>query len=340
MVGLLVCLTGLCMAQHPKKAVKAYETAYQAFLGRDYQKALQQLQKALDKDPDYAEAWLLQGEVGMETHDYDLAMEGYEQSLRVDSLLFPPAALNLARLYDNRMRYAEEIALLEWFQRVASGNKANDEKAANMLINAKFRDEAVKHPVDFNPVNLGDLINSSNDEYVNALDITGKELLFTKKLSDIFGGFPEEGLFLSKAADGQWFSPTRYFFYGEEFEFHVGAAFISYQGDELFFTICGMGRHDQSCDLFRATRHGLEDKWSVPQSLGETVNHAAWDSQPCLSLDGKELFFASRRNGNADLYHCYRDDEGRWSEPESLGPVINTKGKEMAPFIVWLGDLT
>ena len=67
--------------------------------------------------------------------------------------------------------------------------------------------------------------------------------------------------------------------------------------------------------------------------MGESVNDPAWDSQPCLSLDGKELFFASRRNGNANLYHCYRDDDGRWSEPENLGSVINTKGAEMAPFI-------
>ena len=323
----------LGFSQHPKKAVKAYEAAQDAFVKRDYEKALSQVEKAVKLDSDYAEAWLLQGEIGMESRDYGLAMEGYERSLKADSMLFPPAALTLAGLYDKKMRYSDEIKLVEWFQKTAPGNKANDEKAARMLVNARFRDDAVKHPVDFAPANLGDLVNSSNDEYVNALDITGTELLFTKKSADVFGTFPEEGLFMSKAAEGQWFSPTRYFFYGEEFDFQVGAAFVSYQGDELFFTICGMDRHNQSCDLYRATRHKSEDKWSVPQSLGETVNHAAWDSQPCLSLDGKELFFASRRNGNADLYHCYRDEDGHWSEPENLGPVINTKGTEMAPFI-------
>ena len=89
-------LVVLGFSQHPKKAVKAYEAAQKAFVERNYDKALQQVQKAIVLDADYAEAWLLQGEMGMETRDYDLAMEGYEQSLKADSLLFPPAALTRA----------------------------------------------------------------------------------------------------------------------------------------------------------------------------------------------------------------------------------------------------
>lgn len=318
--------------QPSKKAVKSYKSAYQAFIGRDYEKALQLLHKALEKDPNYAEAWLLQGEIGMETRDYDLAIEGYERSLQADPMLFPPAALALAGLYDKNMRYVDEIKLLEWFQRAAAGNKANDEKAANMLINAKFRDEAVKHPVDFNPINLGDGVNTSNDEYVNALELTGSELLFTRRYAIEGASVQQEGLFLSRSADGQRFPATPMRVH-PEIDDHVGAAFLSSKGDELFFTVCGIDRHHQGCDLYSAIRKNDHAPWMEIQSLGEPVNDPAWDSQPCLSLDGNELFFASRRNGNADLYHCFRDENGRWSEPENLGPVINTKGTEMAPFI-------
>ena len=334
-LGLVIVLLSMAImgfSQHPKKAVKAYDAAQKAFVERDYHGALKQLQKALEKDPDYAEAWLLQGEIGMETRDYDMAMEGYEQSLRADSLLFPPAALTLAGLYDKKMRYTEEIKMLEWFQKTAPGNKANDEKAANMLINTKFRDEAVKHPVEFNPVNLGEGINTLNDEYVNALELSGSELLLTRRYAVEGAAYQQEGLFVAHAAEGQWFAAAKLCVH-PDMDDRMGAAFLSYKGDELYFTVCGMERHNSGCDLYRATRHKSEDKWSVPQSLGETVNHAAWDSQPCLSLDGKELFFASRRNGNADLYHCFRDENGHWSEPENLGSVINTKGTEMAPFI-------
>ena len=319
-------------SQHPKKAVKAYEVAQKAFVERDYDKALQQVQKVTALDANFAEAWLLQGEIGMETRDFDLAMQGYEQSLRVDSLLFPPAALTLAGLYDRKMRYAEEINMLEWFQRTAPGNKANDEKAERMLINAKFRDEAVKHPVEFSPVSLGNDVNTISDEYVNALVLTGSELLFTRRYAVEGVAYQQEGLFMSHAADGQWFPATRLHVH-PEVDDQMGAAFLSYKGDELYFTVCGLDRHHQGCDLYKVDRDLQQSVWHDIRPLGEIVNDPAWDSQPCLSLDGKELFFASRRNGNADLYHCYRDENGNWSEPENLGPVINSKGTEMAPFI-------
>ena len=318
--------------QHPKKAVKAYEAAQKAFVERDYGKALQQVQKANAIDVDYAEAWLLQGEIGMETRDNDLALEGYEQSLRADSLLFPPAALTLAGLYDKKMRYADEIKMLEWFQKTAPGNKANDEKAARMLANAHFRDEAMKHPVEFSPMSLGGEVNTFSDEYVNALVLTGSELLFTRRYAVEGAAYQQEGLFMSHIADGQWYPATQLRVH-PEVDDQMGAAFLSYKGDELYFTVCGMDRHHQGCDLYVVSRDALRSAWRNMRPLGETVNDPAWDSQPCLSLDGNELFFASRRNGNADLYHCFRDENGNWSEPENLGPVVNTKGTEMAPFI-------
>lgn len=323
----------LGFSQHPRKAVKAYETAQKAFVERDYEKALQQLHKALDKDFDYAEAWLLQGEIGMETRDFDLAMEGYEQSLKADSLLFPPAALTLAGLYDKKMRYADEIKMLKWFRKTAPGNKINDEKAERMLANAKFREEAVANPVEFNPISLGENVNTMNDEYVNALVLTGTELLITRRYAVEGAAYQQEGLFVAHAADGRWYQAVQLHVY-PDIDDKMGAAFLSYKGDELYFTVCGMDRHNQGCDLYTAVRDNDNvPLWHDIQPLGANVNDPAWDSQPCLSLDGNELFFASRRNGNADLYHCFRDEEGRWSEPENLGPVINTKGIEMAPFI-------
>lgn len=332
LIVLLIGISGLCFSQHPRKARKAYEKAQTAFAQRDYGKALDNVQKAVKIAPDFAEAWLLQGEIGMETHDFALAVEGYEQSLKADSMLFPPCALTLARLYDQEMRYGEAIPLLEWFQKTAPGNQANDEKAATMLANARFRENAVTHPVDFSPVSLGTEINTASDEYVNALELTGTELLFTRRFAVEGAAIQQEGLFVAHAAEGQWFPATQLQVH-PDMDNQMGAAFLSYKGDELFFTVCGMDRHNQGCDLYRAVKETANDTWSIPQKLGETVNDPAWDSQPCLSLDGRELFFASRRGGNADLYHCYRNDDGSWSEPQSLDPVINTKGSEMAPFI-------
>jgi len=180
----VILLMVLCMgltpafSQRPKKAVKAYENAESAFLNRDYKKAYQQVVKAIVEDPNYAEAWLLEGEIGMETQDYDMAILGYEKALACDSMLFPPAAITLARLYDRKNAYKKEKAVLDWYQKAAKGNAANDAVVAEMLTLASFRDWATSHPVAFEPNHLGMAINSKDDEYVNMLSFDGTQLLF------------------------------------------------------------------------------------------------------------------------------------------------------------------
>ena len=318
-------------AQRPKKAEKAFEAAQTAFAQHDYYKALRQVRKTLELCPNDPEAWMLKGEIGMETRDTDLALQSYEKVLASDSLFFPPVALTLARLYDQKMRYAEEAELLRWFQNAAPGNQANDEKAATMLRGALFREEAVARPVEFNPENLGEGVNTANEEYVNGLELTGMELLFTRRFSATQQRFQAEGLFVSRSAEGVWYEANR-LLVAPELDDHIGAAFITYQGDQMYFTVCGgIDRHHQGCDLFVADR--AEGYWHSPRTMGQEVNDPAWDSQPCLNLAGDELFFASKRNGNSDLYHCLRNEDGSWGAPESLGPVVNTKGTEMAPFL-------
>ena len=160
----IIALTSTAFAQHPKKAVKAYEAAEDSFMKRDYKKAYQQVLKAIVEDPNYAEAWLLQGEIGMETQDFDLAMLGYEKSLACDSMVFPPAAITLARLYDRQGSYKREVALLRWYQSKKFPQAANNATVTDMLELATLRDNAISHPVAFTPENLGDAGSPSDYE--------------------------------------------------------------------------------------------------------------------------------------------------------------------------------
>ena len=62
---------------------------------------------------------------------------------------------------------------------------------------------------------------------------------------------------------------------------------------------------------------------------------------PCLSPDGKRLYFASDKPdgyGGSDLYYSeWKNDH--WNDPVNLGPVINTEGNESYPFITSSGEL-
>lgn len=328
---LMVLCMGLAPAfsQRPKKAVKAYENAESAFLNRDYKKAYQQVLKAIVEDPNYAEAWLLEGEIGMETQDYDMAILGYEKALACDSMLFPPAAITLARLYDRKNAYKKEKAVLDWYQKAAKGNAANDAVVAEMLTLASFRDWATSHPVAFEPNHLGMAINSKDDEYVNMLSFDGSQLLFTRKMP-MGNGYYKESLLTAQWDGEQWSVPQPLAFVDFPEDIDPGAAFISADGSKLYLTGCGWSRNS-SCDLYVSRWN--DGQWSTPNALPSHINTQSWESQPCVSSDGRELFFVSRRSGNADIYRSVRHADGTWGEPQNLGEPINTKGTEMAPFL-------
>ena len=112
-----------------------------------------------------------------------------------------------------------------------------------------------------------------------------------------------------------------------------GAFSASTDGKYLFFTSCsrkgGVGR----CDIWMSERQG--DGWSVPYNLGRPLNTRDWESQPSLASDGVTIYFVSNRAGGFGGTDIYKSvwNGANWSEPENLGPKINTPQDEQFPFI-------
>lgn len=59
-------------------------------------------------------------------------------------------------------------------------------------------------------------------------------------------------------------------------------------------------------------------------------------AHPALSFDGQQLFFSSDMpggQGGKDIWVCKKQSDGSWGKPENLGPVVNTPGDEVFPFL-------
>ena len=84
----------------------------------------------------------------------------------------------------------------------------------------------------------------------------------------------------------------------------------------------------------------IDGEWTKIREL--RMNNEWYNiTTPCLSPDGKKLFFASDKPGGyggSDLYYSLWQSD-RWENPVNLGPVINTKGNESYPFISSEGEL-
>lgn len=73
--------------------------------------------------------------------------------------------------------------------------------------------------------------------------------------------------------------------------------------------------------------------WSSPKNLGTVVNTMGDEASPFLAADGATLYYSTNGLpgfGQNDIYVTRRLDDTwlKWSEPENLGPAINTPASE------------
>ena len=99
-----------------------------------------------------------------------------------------------------------------------------------------------------------------------------------------------------------------------------GAQMISQDGEWLVFAASNRKDGWGGFDIYISflTPQG----WSEAINLGGKINTDQWESQPCLSPDKRDLYFASKRfggHGGSDIYVSHLRLDGTWSDPENLG---------------------
>lgn len=93
------------------------------------------------------------------------------------------------------------------------------------------------------------------------------------------------------------------------------------------------GEEQPSLNIFVSERDE-QGRWSKPYSIGPAVNTTGMERSPFLHPDMKTLYFSSDRPGTLgelDVWVSRRLADSCWncwSEPENLGPAINTAGRD------------
>ena len=320
-----------------KRAAKYFYSAFDYFQGRNSGKALEEIKKAIEQDPSFSEAYILQGDILADEQMKDKAIESYQKAIQLNSNIFPGIYYILASTQLSIGRYADAKSN---FQRFLESGNIPDQKRRNSergITICEFGEKCVAHPVPFVPKNLGDSINTEFDEFVNGITADGERLYFTRwdprtKLLGSEENYNEE-FYVSSRVDSSWRKALNL---GPPVnsEGNEGALSISPDGNLIFFAACNRDDGLGSCDIYQSKRIGKH--WSEPENLGEKVNSPQWDSQPSFSSDGKTLYFASKRpggKGSSDIWKTVRNSDGSWNTPVNLGDSVNTTAEEMAPFI-------
>ena len=141
--------------------------------------------------------------------------------------------------------------------------------------------------------------------------------------------------------------------YSETLKFpqHDGIASFNFNEDLIFFTrtkeapppigvrglVTGKRKvRNPELGLFYATRTGAE--W---ENITEFPHNTADNIHPCISPMGDKLYFSSNRPGGFGGYDLYvsSNENGSWTVPENMGPVVNSQGNELYPTLHSSGRL-
>jgi outer membrane protein OmpA-like peptidoglycan-associated protein len=126
---------------------------------------------------------------------------------------------------------------------------------------------------------------------------------------------------------------------------HESNATFSPDGSIMYFDRSGdkqvkVGEEEvATIKIFKAEFKG--GKW-INATMTPLSSDAYSVEHPCLTKDGKQMFFASDMPGgygSMDLYVVDIDENGNFSAPRNLGPTVNTAHREQFPFVTSIGVL-
>jgi hypothetical protein len=190
--------------------------------------------------------------------------------------------------------------------------------------------------------NVGDVINTENQEYVPVISSDESVLIFTYTGPNSTGGLMDdnfnpdpngyyyEDVFISHRVGNNWLTPESI---GPNINTknHDASIALSADGQKLFIF---HSTEKDGGDIYMSELKG--EVWGAPVALGPEINTNYWEGSVSLSADEKRLYFASERPegmGGRDIYVSTKMPDGTWGKAENLGSGINTPYNEDSPFI-------
>jgi len=313
------------------------------------------LKKALEIEPDFAEANLAMGfEIAahckLESKPFAPTVPYFYKALACPQIHSEPYYY-IGYSYYEQLKNDSAIKYLEKFLKF----KENDEKkyakdydgevfnAKGMLSQIKMENTLVSKPlVPFDPKVVKG-VSTERDEYLAYVSPDDQKCFFVRKVplnskDKVYSSDKEKEMFMISVKD-----KMGHFDKGEampwpfnETDDNQGGCTISIDNKNLYFSMMRFeGGAQGNCDIYLSKN--VDGEWKPIQKVSGINHPVYWDSQPTLSADGNSLIFASDRPGGyggIDLYISTKDQVTKqWGPPQNLGPKINTPGDEKTPFI-------
>lgn len=183
--------------------------------------------------------------------------------------------------------------------------------------------------------NMGTTFNNPEPNFINSIQSvtpdgrTAIMLLGNKYLEN---GKMQAGVSMSANVGGHWSRPIPLTI-TNDYNFNEKANY--FLTNDRTALIMSVERDDSYGDRDLYVSFLKQDSiWSEPLNLGDIINTASEESAPFLSVDNTTLYFSSNGfsgYGGNDIYASRRLDDTwtNWSDPENLGPEINSSLEDL-----------
>lgn len=321
---------------------KLMERADRLFEEMSYPQALEAYAKVVKENRKNRRATVQLATCYRLTGDYRNAQRWYAQAVKMKGIR-PPVWFEYGQVLMRNRKYEAAIPWFEKYQQAMPEDARTSEMIAACQNYKSFATHARLYRIrklkvnsaysDFGPAFYGNKVvfASSRKRQLKKYNRTGQSFLDLYIVD--YSGKPaleEPELFRGKVNT----------------PYHEATACFSRDGQEMYFTRNHYAPGNKGTNkkgvvtlaTFQAKM--VDGKWEKPVAL--PFNNADYSvGHPCLSPDGKRLYFVSNMpggKGGTDLYFAEREGES-WGEPVSMGKEINTEGDEMFPWMDEKGDL-
>ncbi len=310
------------------KTLESYREAYKMLQQKEYNKADKALENLIKKDPTFVNSYLVLSDLKIKIKDTTQAIANLKKAIEIAPDYDPRAYLSLANIAMQQEDYKEAEKQATKSLEYPKMNQKLRDKAAKIKLDAEFRPQALANPVPFEPINLGENINSNHRDYFPSLTLKN-DLVYTVQIGE--GQRGQEDLYISKKVDDKWqkSKPIETVNTSD----NEGAQSISADGNLLVFTVCNQAGDLGSCDLYYSRR--INNRWTKPLNMGPPINTPNWESQPSIAPNSDGLYFVrggARGTGSKDLYFSSIQEDGRWGTPQKIDE-LNTPYNESSPSI-------
>ena len=173
------------------------------------------------------------------------------------------------------------------------------------------------------------LLSTPFDELNTVFSPDAKEVLWSVALPEGNGGV----IMMSKLVNGKWSAPEIAPFSGQYTDWDP---FFTPDGKKILYVSNrpngSEAKGPPDYDIWVVTR--TANGWSAPENLGAPVNSPRPEYYPSIASDGT-LYFSANREGRPGAFDIFRSKlvDGKYTEPENLGPNVNAPGPEIDNYI-------